>query len=89
MIKSKTYIAIPPGATIKEQISDRKMTQKELAARRDMSENHISHFIKGDSQLTPDVALKLEMVLGLPARFWNNLESEYRETLLKIDEENK
>ena len=36
MIKSKTYIAIPPGATIKEQISDRKMTQKELAARMDI-----------------------------------------------------
>lgn len=89
MIKSKTYIAIPPGATIKEQISDRKMTQKELAARMDMSEKHISHLINGDSQLTLDVALKLEMVLGLPARFWNNLESEYRETLLKIDEENK
>ena len=89
MIKSKTYIAIPPGATVKEQISDRKMTQKELAARMDMFEKHISHLINGDSQLTPDVALKLEMVLGLPARFWNNLESEYRETLLKIDEENK
>ena len=34
MIKSKTYIAIPPGATIKEQISDRKMTQKELSIAR-------------------------------------------------------
>ena len=89
MIKSKTYIAIPPGATIKEQISDRKMTQKELAARMEMSEKHISHLINGDIQLTPGVAMRLEMVLGLPARFWNNLESEYRETLLKIEEENK
>ena len=75
MIKSKTYIAIPPGATIKEQISDRKMTQKELAARMEMSEKHISHLINGDIQLTHDVAMRLEMVLGLPARFWNNLET--------------
>ena len=89
MIKSKTYIAIPPGATIKEQISERKMTQKELAGRMDMSEKHISHLINGDILLTPDVAMRLEMVLGLPARFWNNLESEYRETLLKVEEENK
>ena len=37
MIKSRTYIAIPPGATVKEQLSEMKMTQKEFAIRMDMS----------------------------------------------------
>lgn len=89
MIKSKTYIAIPPGATIKEQLSDRDMSQKEFAKRMDMSEKHISKLINGEVQLTPDVALRLEMVLGLPAKFWNNLESRYREKRQIVQAENE
>ena len=40
--RSKTFIAIPPGMTIKEVLENRHMTQKELASRMDMSEKHIS-----------------------------------------------
>lgn len=83
------YIAIPPGETIKEQINQISMTQKELAIRMDLSEKHLSHLINGDVFLTQDVAYKLEMVLGLPASFWNNLESIYREDLKRIEEETK
>lgn len=88
-MRSRTYIATPPGATIKEQLEDRGMSQKEFAARMGMSEKHISQLINGDVQLTNDTALKLEMVLGLPARFWNNLESIYREKLAKVQAENE
>lgn len=88
MARSRTTIATPPGATIKEQLIDRGMSQKEFASRMEMSEKHISNLINGDVQLTPDVAMRLEMVLGLPARFWLNLEAIYREKLLKIEAEN-
>ena len=88
MFKSKTYIATPPGATIKEQLHNRGMKQNEFAMRMDMSEKHISNLINGKVALTEDVARKLEMVLGLPARFWNNLESIYREKLVLVEEEN-
>lgn len=88
MMKSRTYIATPPGATIKEQLVDRGMSQKEFASRMDMSEKHISKLINGEVILTPDVAMRLEMVLGLPAHFWNNLESIYREKLIKVQMEN-
>lgn len=88
MEKSRTYIAIPPGATIKEQIEDRGMKQKELAARLGCSEKHLSRLINGEVQLSQDMALRLEMVLGVPAHFWNNLESIYREKLQKVKEEN-
>ena len=37
MIKSRSYIATPPGATIKEQLMDRGLSQKEFALRMDMS----------------------------------------------------
>ena len=89
MNKSKTYIATPPGATIKEQLKDRGLSQKEFATRMDMSEKHISKLINGDVQLTPEVAVRLEMVLGVPAKFWNNLESIYRDKLIKVKNENE
>mgnify|MGYP002625601911 CR=1 FL=1 len=73
-MRSRTIIATPPGATIKEQLEDRKMTQKEFAVRIDMSEKHISQLINGEVHLTPNVAQRLEAVLGVPAAFWNNLE---------------
>lgn len=89
MIKSRTFIAIPPGATVKEQLLNRGMSQKEFALRMDMSEKHISKFLNGDVILTTDMASRIEMVLGIPARFWNNLESIYREKLQLIKEENE
>lgn len=88
MVRSRSYIATPPGATIKEQLNGRGMSQKEFAVRMDMSEKHISKLINGDVQLTPDVAVRLEMVLGVPARFWNNLEAIYREKIVKAETEN-
>lgn len=88
MTRSRSYIATPPGATIKEQLEDRGMTQKEFASRMEMSEKHISRLINGEVQLTSDMAYRLEMVLGLPARFWSNLEAIYREKLVKAEAEN-
>ena len=73
MVKSRSFIATPPGATIKEQLIDRGLSQKEFALRMGMSEKHISKLINGDVQLTPEVAVRLEMVLGVPAKFYIKL----------------
>lgn len=89
MVKSRSFIATPPGATIKEQLLDRGLTQKEFSLRMGMSEKHISKLINGEVQLTPDVAVRLEMVLGIPAKFWNKLEATYREKLIKARAENE
>ena len=89
MVKSRSFIATPPGATIKEQLLDRGLSQKEFALRMGMSEKHISKLINGDVQLTPEVAVRLEMVLGVPAKFWNKLEATYREKLIKANAENE
>ena len=88
MVRSRSFIATPPGATIKEQLHDRGMSQKEFAARMDMSEKHISKLINGSVHLTPETAVRLEMVLGVPAKFWNNLEAIYREKIIKAEAEN-
>lgn len=88
MVRSRSFIAMPPGATIKEQLRDRGMTQKEFAVRMDLSAKHVNKLINGSVQLTPEVAVRLETVLGIPAKFWNNLEAIYREMIVKAEAEN-
>jgi HTH-type transcriptional regulator/antitoxin HigA len=83
MTKTRFRLAVPPGATIKEQLEERGMSQKAFAARMNMSEKHISKLINGDVQLTYEVAVRLEIVLGPPASFWNSLEAAYRERLMQ------
>ena len=89
MIKSKNYLAIPPGTTIKEYLDGCGMNQTEFALRMDMSEKHTSKLINGEVQLTPDVAETIELVFGIPAKFWNNLEALYRQKLIRAKQENK
>ena len=67
MLSSRTYVAIPPGAPIKEQLADRGMSQKEFAIRMNLSEKHVSQLINGKVELTPEVANHLEMVFGITA----------------------
>lgn len=84
---SKQTIAIPTGETVREQLKDRGMTQKEFAVRMGMSEKHISHLLNGRVELTSNAALRLESVLGIPASYWLNLEAIYREKLARVEEE--
>jgi HTH-type transcriptional regulator/antitoxin HigA len=84
MLHGKKTIAIPPGETIKEQLADRGINQKEFALRMVLTEKHVSQLINGKVALTQDVALRLESVLGIPAKFWNSLEANYREKLARV-----
>lgn len=87
--RSKHNIAIPPGMTIEEVLENRNMTQKEFAVRMNLSEKHVSQLINGDVALTPEVADRLARVFGVEAAFWNNLEGNYREMLIKVRRENE
>ena len=74
-------IAIPPGATIREMLDDRKMSDTVFAFRRGMSLAEAEALIQGKTSLTDRVAYRLELVLGPPAKFWTNLEAIYRKKL--------
>ena len=86
--QSRNTIAVPPGETIKEQLEDRNMTQRELASRTGYSEKHISQLINGQATLSVDAALKLECVFGVPSSFWSGLEADYRADLARVEQEN-
>lgn len=88
MESSRTFIAVPPGETIKEQLALRAMSQKEFAFRMGLTEKHVTNLLKGSVRLTTNTAMRLESVLGIPAIFWENLEALYRESLIRVEEEN-
>lgn len=75
-----------PGDTIQEHIDFIGMSQAELAERLGRSVSKINELIKGKAPITKETAQKLEYVLGVDAGFWLNLENEYQEELLEIEQ---
>lgn len=76
--------AIPPGETLAEWLEERHMRQAELASRINMSEKALSQIITGIAPLTRATAGKLELVTGIPARTWNNLEALYQDDRARL-----
>lgn len=74
-------IAIPPGEYLAEEIEARGISQKELSRRMGRPLNTINEIINGKKAITAETALQLEEVMPeIPARFWLNLETDYRLT---------
>ncbi|MBK7760142.1 MAG: HigA family addiction module antidote protein [Deltaproteobacteria bacterium] len=71
----------PPGDTIADLLEERDLTQAELAHRAELSRKHVNDLIKGRAAITAEVALRLQRVLGAPARFWLAREANYQEAL--------
>ena len=78
---------ITPGDVIENYLEHLDMPQAELAKRTGLSIKAVNEIVKGKSALTPATALKLETVLGRPAHFWNNLESNYQDKKARLAEQ--
>ncbi len=76
----------PPGESLKEILGSLGMTQADLARRMGRPIKTINEIIKGKSGITPETALQLELVLDIPASYWNNREKLYRASLAKEEE---
>ncbi len=80
-VKPRPYmpdVAISPGATILEMLADMGITQAGLADRMNRPANKVNEILHGKRAITPDTALELELVLGIPAYVWLELESNYQ-----------
>ena len=73
-----------PGEILQETIETLGITQKELAARTDYSTKHVNQMITGKARITPEAAVRLERVTRVPARFWNNLETQYQDRKARL-----
>ncbi|MCK5761254.1 MAG: hypothetical protein KAH33_08160, partial [Candidatus Delongbacteria bacterium] len=82
-------LPVAPGITIIEQLDTWGISRKEFALRMDYSEKHMIDILKGKSEITIEIANRLESVLGIPADFWLGLEQNYRLSLKKKEEEDK
>lgn len=75
--------AIPPGTILQLELTQREITQAELASRAGLSPKHVNQVIKGVVPLSAEMALALERVLGTPSHVWNGLEAAYRGAAVK------
>lgn len=75
--------AVAPGETLAEVMTSLDMNQKELSKRLELTELTLIRIFKGEQPISYATASRLELVTRVPARFWNNLEAEYREQLAK------
>ena len=71
-------VAIPPGRFLAENLKAMGVSQADLARRMGRPVQAISEIVRGKKEITPDTALQLEYVLGMPAHMWVDLEADYR-----------
>jgi len=85
-IKKNQYfpqIVFHPGETLAEKLEEMNMGPKEFAIRTGKPEKTIIAVIKGDSALTPDMAVQFESVTKIPAHFWMNSQRGYDEFIAR------
>ena len=78
-------LIIHPGEALRELLKDRDMTQKELVELINFSEKHISNVLNGQAPITSKFAAELEVVFGVNALFWLNLQGNYDLELMEFN----
>ena len=71
------FVATHPGEMIKDELKERNMTQKQLAAELGIKASVLSETINGKRSVSLNVAVALEKVLGVPADVWMNMQTQY------------
>lgn len=72
-----------PGETLAEKLDEMEMPLNEFALRSGKPEKTIIAIIKGDSSITPDMAVQFENVTRIPANFWMNHQRGYDEFIAR------
>jgi HTH-type transcriptional regulator/antitoxin HigA len=77
-------LPIPPGELLTETLESLNLSQAELARRMDRPVQAINEIARGTKEITPETAIQLERVLGVPAHIWLGLETEYQHTKARL-----
>lgn len=73
-----------PGMSLEEKLEELEMGIKEFAIRTGKPEQTIIKVLKGDSSITPDMAVQFEDVLKIPASLWMRKQRNFDEYLARI-----
>jgi addiction module HigA family antidote len=76
-----------PGETLEEKLEEMGMGPKEFAIRVAKPEKTITAVLKGESSITPDMAVQFEKVTKIPAQFWMNHQQSYDEYKARVKHE--
>lgn len=76
-IKYDDTIAFHPGYYIKELVEESGLTQEDFAKRLDTTPKNLSLLIRGEQNLSIDIAMKLSRMIGTTVNYWLNLQSAY------------
>ena len=76
-IEFNDKVAFHPGYYIKELIDESGLTQEDFAKRLDTTAKNLSILIRGEQNLSTDIALKLSKMLGTSINYWLNLQNAY------------
>jgi len=69
----------PPGHSLREALESMGISQFELAQRSGETPKYISDLINAKALISPEFALQLESILGVPSQFWIKREKRYQE----------
>ena len=72
-------VVFHPGEILAEKLEEMGMGPKEFAVRTGKPEKTIIAILKGESAITPDMAVLFENVLRIPAHFWLNSQRHFDE----------
>jgi HTH-type transcriptional regulator/antitoxin HigA len=79
-------LPVPPGELLTETLEALDLSQAELARRMDRPVQAINEIARGTKEITPETAIQLERVLGVPAHVWLGLETEYQHTKARLQD---
>ncbi|MCX6325009.1 MAG: ImmA/IrrE family metallo-endopeptidase [Sphingobacteriales bacterium] len=86
MTKENQYfpsVVFHPGETLAEKLDEMEMGPKEFALRTGKPEKTIIAVLKGESSITPDMAVLFENVTKIPAHYWMNHQRGYDEFMAR------
>jgi addiction module HigA family antidote len=77
-------LAVPPGEFLAETLEEIGMSQSTLARQTGRPVQAVNEIVRGKKEITPETALQLEQVLGVPAHVWTRLEADYQLTKARL-----
>ena len=76
-----TDVVLPPGETLRELLEEHSMSTVSLAKHTGLTQSEIEGVLSASISINDEIATRIERALGVPARFWLELESNYQSFL--------
>ncbi|RLD84776.1 MAG: XRE family transcriptional regulator [Bacteroidetes bacterium] len=74
-----------PCETLNEKLEEMRMSRKEFALRTGKPEKTIVAVLKGESSVTPEMAVMFENITKIPAHFWLNKQARFNEYKARLN----